>query len=131
MGLARVLGSQVAPKKIRAGLLDQFPNTPPPEAFLAERVALWNHPKVTHTIAEETLGALEGLAAQSPKYPSISRPVFIMAQADRDLRRQAAQRLHGDVRGSSLELLSGTGHYVQFEKADEVIATVRRAAGAQ
>lgn len=51
-----------------------------------------------------------------------------MAQAENPVRREAAQRLRGDVRGSSLELLPGTGHYVQFEKAAEVVATVRRAA---
>jgi len=128
MGFARVLGSQVAPEKIRAGLLQQFPGTPPPEEFLAERIALWNQPKVTHTIAEETLGAAEYLSAQSPRYGTIQRPVFIVAQADSEPRRQSAQRLHDDVHGSSLELLSGTGHYVQFEKATEVVATVRKAA---
>jgi pimeloyl-ACP methyl ester carboxylesterase len=131
IGFARVLGSQVAPKKIRQGLLEQFPYTPPPEAFLAERIALWNNPKVTHTIAAETLGAFDDLAAMSPRYPTIQRPVFILAQSDRELRREAAKRLHGDIKGSSLELLPGTGHYVQFEKADEVIAAVRRAAAVQ
>src|SRR6185369_9770520 len=63
------------------------------------------------------------------KYPSIRRPVFIVAEADSVFRRTAAERLHADVPGSTLELLPGTGHFVQFEKTDDVVRTIRRAAG--
>jgi pimeloyl-ACP methyl ester carboxylesterase len=43
-------------------------------------------------------------------------------------RRTAAERLHADVPGSTLELLPGTGHFLQFEKTDDVVRTIRRAA---
>lgn len=128
MGFARTLGPLAAPKNIRAGLIEQFNERVPTESFLAERVALWNHPKVLHTIAAETLGSAEYLAAQSPRYPSIQRPVFIVSQIERENRRRSAERLHTEIRGSSLELLTDTGHFVQFEKPSEVVATIRRAA---
>ena len=71
----------------------------------------------------------DSLRALSPKYPSIRLPVFIVAQADSALRRTAAERLHGDIAGSTLDLLPGTGHFVHLEKTAEVVRTIHRAAG--
>jgi pimeloyl-ACP methyl ester carboxylesterase len=129
MGVAAMTGPFIAPARIRAGLVEEFKGGPPSEEFIAFRTRLWSTPKVTHAIAVETLGAAESLRALSPKYPSIRRPVFIVAQADSAFRRTTAERLHGDVAGSTLELLPGTGHFVHFEKTADVVRTIRRAAG--
>jgi pimeloyl-ACP methyl ester carboxylesterase len=128
IGFATATSRSLAPSKIRAGLLQQFPVNPPPAGFVDMRALLWSTPKVTHAIAAETLGAGAWLPAQSANYPSIKKPVFIMGQADDERRRKNAERLHGDIPGSSLELLHGTGHYLQIEKTTEVAVTVRRAA---
>jgi pimeloyl-ACP methyl ester carboxylesterase len=100
------------------------------EDFVEERIKIWNCPKVAHSTAEETVGAGAGLAAQSPGYPRIARPVVIVAEADSPFRRATAEHLHADVAGSSLHLVPGTGHMIQFEKPAEVIAAVREAAQA-
>ena len=128
MGFGVLTGPLVAPARIRKGLVEQFAH-PPPEDFIALRTRLWSTPKVTHAIAVETLGAAENLRRLSPKYPSIRRPVFILAEADSEFRRTSAERLHGDIPGSTLELLPGTGHYVQFEKTDDVVRAISRGAG--
>jgi len=128
MGFGTLTGPLIAPARIRKGLIEQFARTPP-EDFIAPRTRLWSTAKVTHAIAVETLGAADNLRRLSPKYPSIRRPVFILAEADSAFRRTAAERLHADVPGSTLELLPGTGHFVQFEKTDDVVRTIRRAAG--
>lgn len=128
VGIGTVIGPLRAPRMIREGLLGQFRTTTPTEDFIALRTQIWSTPKVTHAIASETVGAAENLARLSPRYSTVTKPVFILGQADDRFRRETAERLHRDVSGSSLELWSGTGHYVQLEKTAEVVATIRRAA---
>ena len=86
-------------------------------------------PKVLHALADETIGATEDLKQLSPRYPDIKSPTYILAEADVEFRRSTAERLHGDVKGSSLRLLPNTGHYVQFQKPQEIIDAVKAAAG--
>lgn len=59
----------------------------------------------------------------------MKRLVFILAQADSAFRRTTAERLRADVPGATLELLPGTGHFLQFERTDDVVRAIRRAAG--
>jgi pimeloyl-ACP methyl ester carboxylesterase len=128
IGLARAFGSQLAEAKIRAGILEQFNGHSPGEAFLSLRTRIWSSAKVAHTIAEETVGAAAFLAAQSPRYPSIHAPVHILAEADNAFRRGSAEHLHADIKGSTLQLIPATGHYIQFEKTAEVVTAIRKAA---
>lgn len=129
-GFAEVLGPTLAPAKIRKGIVEQFRGAAPPEGFVELRTRIWSTPKVTHAIAEETLHAAKNLSALSPRYPSITRPVFLVAQADDPFRRATAERLHREIAGSTLELVPAAGHYIQFQKTDVVVRTIRRAADA-
>lgn len=126
-GLTRASGTSLAAPRIAAGIIEQFNGRTPPPGFIALRQRIWANPKVTFAIAAETIGAREYLAKQSPRYPSIHAPVRIVAQADAALRRESAEHLQRDIKGSSLRLLSGTGHYVQFEKTAEVVEEIRAA----
>ena len=128
IGVAMILGPLLAPKRIRHGLIAQFARRTPPEDFIAVRTRIWSTPKVTHAVALETLGAAAELAAQSPGYPSITRPVHILAQAGDAFRRTTAERLQRAIANSSLRLVSGTGHYLQLEATADVAAVIRRAA---
>lgn len=128
MGVATVTGPFVAPARIRAGLLGEFKGSPPSEEFIRLRTSMWSTPKVTHAIAVETLDAAGNLGALSQKYASIRRPVFIVAQADSEFRRTTAERLHRDIPGSTLDLIPGTGHFVQLEKTADVVGVICRAA---
>ncbi|HEX4337326.1 MAG TPA: alpha/beta hydrolase [Polyangiaceae bacterium] len=126
-GFATVLGPLLSPRRIRQGIAEQFEGAPP-EGFVDLRTRLWSTPKVMHAIALETIGAPAALNALSPTYGNIQSPVFVVAEADSAFRRSTAERLQRDVRGSSLRLIAGTGHYIQFEKTDDVVNTVRAAA---
>jgi len=130
-GLARLAGPVLSPKKIRAGLEAVFPNGDIPSGFAEKRIPIWTQAKVSVEAARESLGAPSQLAALSPRYKEIRRPVFIIAQGDDPRRRENAERLHADVAGSQLELVSGTGHYVQFAKPEAVAELIGRAAGTQ
>ncbi len=130
LGFSTLLGPLLAPAKIRKGLGEVFVGQEPGEDFVAKRIQIWNCPKVAHAIAEETIGAAAGLQAQSPSYPGIARPVVLVAEADSAFRRETAEHLHRDIAGSSLHLVPGTGHMIQFQKTADVVAAIREAAQA-
>jgi len=129
MGFATVLGSRLAPERVRQGTLEIFGGRPIPAGFVDLRAYLFSAPKVVHALAAESRGAADWLAAQSPGYPKIEQPLSIIAQADDAFRRTTAQRLQREVAGSSLHLLPNTGHYVQIERTADVVAVIRAAAG--
>jgi pimeloyl-ACP methyl ester carboxylesterase len=126
-GFARLVGSKLAGPRIAAGLLESFRVRKPSQEFIDQRVSIWSTPKVTVSIAEETIGSPAFLAAQSPRYPEIRRPVRMVAQAEDAFRRETAERLHREVAGSTLRLLRGTGHFVQMEKPRKVLHEIRAA----
>jgi pimeloyl-ACP methyl ester carboxylesterase len=128
-GMARLIGPTVAPAKIREGIEAQFPGAVVPAGFIETRTAIWNQPKVTTSVARESLRSSAELVTLAARYREITLPTFIAAQADNPLRREEAERLHGEIASSELVLLPDTGHYVQFQKPAEVIALIRRAAG--
>jgi pimeloyl-ACP methyl ester carboxylesterase len=125
MGVATLLGPRLAPERVRAGTLQLFAPRKPPAGFVELRAGLFSTPKVVHALALEARGAAEGLAAQSPSYPTIGKPLHIIAQADDPFRRNTARRLQREVPGATLQLIHGTGHYVQIEKTAEVVAAIR------
>jgi len=92
------------------------------------RAGLFSTPKVVHALAMEVRGAAEWLTAQSPSYPTIRKPLHIIAQADDPFRRNTAQRLQREVPGATLQLIRGTGHYMQIEKTAEVVAAIHATA---
>jgi pimeloyl-ACP methyl ester carboxylesterase len=126
LGCASVLGAFIAPTRIRSELSHVW--TGAPEEFITLRTRIWSTPKVSHALARESLDSPAALAAQSPRYPEIEKPVSILAQADDPQRKGTAERLHHDIPGSTLELLHGTGHYLQFEKTDEVVKAIENLA---
>jgi pimeloyl-ACP methyl ester carboxylesterase len=121
-GCASILSAFIAPARIRSELSRVW--TRAPEEFRALRARVWSSPKVAHALARESVDANAALGAQSPRYPEIRQRVAIMAQADDPERRSAAQRLHHEIQGSTLDLVPGTGHYLQFEKTAEVVRVI-------
>ncbi len=132
MGMAELVGARVAAPMIDAGVREQWSpgGRGLSRAFIARRTRMWSTPKVLHATAIETLDSADNLAAQSPAYPGIEANVQIVAQADDAFRRENAERLHRDIPGSTLELVKGTGHFVQFEKSDAVLGAIQRALAA-
>ncbi len=68
------------------------------------------------------------LRAQSPRYPSLSVPLVIIA-GDGDSvvsNRIHSMRLHADVPGSELTLLRGAGHLLPYSRRDDVLSAIER-----
>jgi pimeloyl-ACP methyl ester carboxylesterase len=122
IGVASVLGAFIAPTRIRSELEQIWRGAP--DEFITLRTRIWSTPKVSHALARESLDASAALSAQSPRYPEIQQRVSILAQADDPERKKTAERLHHDIADSSLELLPNTGHYLQFEKTEDVVRAI-------
>jgi pimeloyl-ACP methyl ester carboxylesterase len=122
------LFAPLAKRRIGRGVAEQFEGPPPP-GFVELRQRMWSTPKVLHALASETIDATENLSRLWPSYPNIKTPTYIVAEADSPFRRETAERLHGDVKGSSLRLVPNTGHYMQFQRPSEVIDAIKAAAG--
>jgi pimeloyl-ACP methyl ester carboxylesterase len=131
IGVVRVLGPLRAEQRIERGIAQLQGGRAPDPAFVELRTKLWTSPKVVHALAEEIVGAREGLLRLSSKYPDIRAPVYIVAQADDPFRRTTAERLHRDIAGSVLRLVPETGHYIQFDKPGAVVDAIREAASAR
>lgn len=127
MGVATVLGGRIARRRVRDETPRMFRAIPAPPGFVELRAQLFSTPKTVHALAKEWRGAAGWLNAQSPRYPTIRKPLHIIAQAEDAFRRETAERLHRDVAHSSLRLLRGAGHHLQIEKTDEVAAVIRNA----
>ncbi len=130
-GVARLSQRSLAPKKIRAALELLFPPGTMPAGFAEARIPIWSQPKVTVSVAQEALRSQAWLDAMSPRYGQITQPVFIIAQGDDPIRRENAEHAHRDIAGSELQLVSGTGHFIQLMKTDAVVELIRKAASAR
>ncbi|HEX6244326.1 MAG TPA: alpha/beta hydrolase [Polyangiales bacterium] len=127
-GLARLAPASTAQQRTEAGLTAEFAPRPVPAGFTALRARTWSQPKVMHALAVESADYDRSLAAQSPRYPEIKAPLYVLAQRDQLTRKATAERLTREVPGAQLTLVERTGHYVQIERPDVVIETLQRAA---
>ncbi|MFT3923850.1 MAG: alpha/beta hydrolase [Myxococcales bacterium] len=130
LGLARALVGSLGPRMFRKGIERQFVGHPPSQEFVDLRVRIWSSPKVAHALAVETTGATEWLPEMSSHYGKIEQPLVIVAQKENPFRREGAQRLQRQVAGSRLSLVANSGHYLQFEQPEQVVAAIRLAASA-
>ena len=66
-----------------------------------------------HAYAEDTANMTTAAAALSPRYGSLFPPTVIMAgDADKIVSYRQAQRLHGEVAGSHLDIWPGASHMI-------------------
>jgi pimeloyl-ACP methyl ester carboxylesterase len=126
--LARAVPAKAVHKEIERRLHVEFKRAPS-QAFVALRQQLWGTPKVTHALACEIAGEDAELKQQSPGYARIEAPIYLAAQRDQPERRAAAERLARDApRATLLALVADSGHYLQYEAVEPVIAAVEKAA---
>jgi pimeloyl-ACP methyl ester carboxylesterase len=61
----------------------------------------------------------------SPRYRSLFPPTAVLAgDADEVVSHRQAQRLHGDVAGSRLDILSGGSHMVHHIAPERVVRAI-------
>jgi pimeloyl-ACP methyl ester carboxylesterase len=129
-GVAAALAPLTGPGRVEAGVRGAFgPNADAiPADFVARRTLLWTRPTVAVTLSQERTTLSESLAAQSPRYPTIRKPLVVVC-GEQDTNVEDSRRLAREVPGARLVLLPNTGHYVQYARPEVVVAAVEDAAG--
>ncbi len=128
-GIALFSSYTIANGQIKDGLLSIFQNTPKKkiEKLIKERQHIWSQPKVIYTKSKESMNYQEDLNVMSHKYKNITSDITIITGKDSlSTLRNDCEKFHSEVRNSELVPLDKTGHYIQFDKSQEVIEIIRR-----
>lgn len=101
-------------------------------AFAADRPVAAPCPARPHLSQLQAAGAqtsapIPGVARLTPRYRELRVPLTVMAgTGDRIVDHRAhTLRLHREVPGSTLHLLTGSGHTINQWRRDEVLAELR------
>jgi len=94
--------------------------------LVKERQTMWSQPKVIYSKALESTHYQEDLDLVAHKYPNITAAITIISGKDYDATlRKDCEKFHAAVPNSELILFDQTGHYIQFDKSNELIAVIR------
>ena len=87
--------------------------------------------QIRATAADAAL-MIPGARALRAGYGDLTMPVTIIAGAgDKVVRKRSAERLHGEIPGSTLEIVPGAGHMVHHLATRQVARTIEAVSGAQ
>ena len=112
-----VLKKMFSPQGVSPRFAQQFP------------IALCLRPSQIHAFAEDSAHMTTAAAALSPRYGSLFPPTVIMAgAADRIVSHRQAQRLHGDVAGSHLDIWRGASHMIHHVDPSRFVRGIEVAA---
>jgi pimeloyl-ACP methyl ester carboxylesterase len=118
----------VAASLVRSDLKKAFAPDPVPPHYLRSVLSEWTRPKKVKWYAVDDALLNESLPSLSARYSEIRAPVAILT-GDSDLivpAEENAHRLHDTLPGSSLEVLSQTGHQIPFTRAEAVVRAIER-----
>jgi pimeloyl-ACP methyl ester carboxylesterase len=116
------IGEAIAPKLIERMFSPQGVSP----RFAAEYpLALALRPSQIRAFAEESARMVAAAEDLSPRYRSLFPPTAILAgDADEIVSHRQAQRLHGDVAGSRLDILHGGSHMVHHIAPERVLQAI-------
>jgi len=128
--LGDIISHTVAPfigEAIAPGLIERMflPQGVSPRFASTFPVPLALRPSQIRAFAEESAHMIEAADSLSQRYRSLFPPVAILAgDADQIVSHHQAQRLHGDVAGSRLDLLVGGSHMVHHIAPERVVGAI-------
>ncbi len=128
-GIALVSSYTIANNLIKEGVSPLFQSLKKEEInkLVNERLRIWSQPKVIYSKSKESVNYLNDLNSMSDKYKNIKSDITIITGKDyTSTYRSDSEKFHSEVSNSELVLLDDTRHYVQFDKADEVIEIIKR-----
>ncbi|MEW7289434.1 alpha/beta fold hydrolase [Aquimarina sp. 2304DJ70-9] len=128
-GIALLSSYTIANAQIRDGLIPIFKSTEKEKVdkLIEERQHIWSQPKVIYTKSKESIHYQDDLNLMSHKYKNITSDITIITGKDSiSTLRNDCEKFYSEVKNSELILLDKTGHYVQFDKSQDVIEIIRR-----
>ncbi len=131
-GIALLSSFTIAKGRINDGLQSIFKSIHQEkiDELVKERQKIWSQPKVIYSKSKETVNYQDDLNLMSHKYKNITSDITIITGKDASSTlRTDCEKFHGEVKNSELILLDQTGHYIQIDKSQEVLAIIRRKMG--
>ncbi len=128
-GIALFSSYTIAKGQIRDGVAPIFKSLGEEKIneLVKERQQIWSQPKVIYTKSKESVNYQEDLNLMSHKYKNIASNITIITGKDSlGTLRTDCEKFHLEVKNSELLILDKTGHYIQFDKSQELIAAIRR-----
>ena len=93
--------------------------------LVEERKLIWLQPKVLQSKAKESVNYQSDLNEISTKYSSISSDIIIVTGKDKTKTfRTECENFSDIVPTDSLIILENTGHYVQFDRTEDIIRII-------
>ena len=120
--VAPLIGEAIAPTLIERMFSPQGVS---PRFAAQFPVALTLRPSQIRAFAEDSAHMISAATNLSPRYRSLFPPTAILAgDADEIVSYRQAQRLHGDIAGSRLEILRGGSHMVHHIAPERVVRAI-------
>jgi pimeloyl-ACP methyl ester carboxylesterase len=120
--VAPLIGEAIAPAVIERMF---SPHGVSPRFAKEFPVALTLRPSQVHAFAQDSAHMIAAAERLSPRYPTLFPPAAILAgDADQIVSYRQAQRLHGEVPGSSLDVLRGGSHMVHHIAPERVVRAI-------
>jgi pimeloyl-ACP methyl ester carboxylesterase len=120
--VAPLIGEAMAPRLIERMFSPQWVSPRFAEQF---PVALTVRPSQIRAFAEDTAHMIAAAEMLSSRYGSLFPPAAILAgDADEIVSYRQAQRLHGEVAGSRLEILRGGSHMIHHVAPERIVQAI-------
>ncbi len=127
-GIALAANFTIAENQIIDGITSALVNQTPSQLdkIISERKEIWMQPKVLYGKAKESVNYQSDLDEIAPNYKGISSDVVVITGEDNSLTfKDQAKRFSDIVKTDSLVVLSGTGHYIQLDRPNDIIAVIK------
>ncbi|MDH7445257.1 alpha/beta fold hydrolase [Aquimarina sp. 2201CG14-23] len=128
-GIALASSYTIANSQIRDGVTPIFKSIKEEkiQELVKERQRMWSQPKVIYTKSMESINYQDDLNLISHKYKNIVSDITIITAKDSiNTLRKDCEKFHSEVLNSELIILDNTGHYIQFDKSNDLIEVIHR-----
>lgn len=125
--LAFLSSFTIAKKQIKTGVSELLytKNQQKIKEIITERQNIWKQPKVIYSKSKESVNYSKDLKLMCSQYKNIKSEITIITSKENlGTYTKDCKKFHSEVKNSKITILEGTGHYIQLEKAHEVISMI-------
>ena len=113
-------------EKVLNSLFESIPSNQI-DMLVKERKEIWGQPKVLYSKSKESVNIQIDLNQISSKYKYIESDITLVTGKHTIMTfRNDCEKFHSEVNKTELVILDKTGHYIQFDKPNEVLEIIRK-----